>query len=43
MVLMSEKYLKGSKNSRKIPRNDFAPNEFKKHIRTFENIFKYLK
>jgi hypothetical protein len=29
---MAEKYLKGSKNSRKIPRHGLAPNELKKYI-----------
>jgi hypothetical protein len=43
MFLMSEKYLEGSKNSRKILRYDLAPNELKNIFRTFENIFKYLK
>jgi hypothetical protein len=40
---MSKKYLEGSKKSRKITRNDLAPNELKNVFRAFENIFKYLK
>jgi hypothetical protein len=34
---------KGSKNFRKIPRHDLAPNELKNIFRTFENVLKYLK
>jgi hypothetical protein len=30
--LISENYLEGSKNFRKIPRHDLAPNELKNHI-----------
>jgi hypothetical protein len=29
---MSEKYLEGSKKSRKISRHDLAPNELKKYL-----------
>jgi hypothetical protein len=43
LFLKSGKYLEGSKNSRKIPRHDLAPNELKNIFRIFENIFKYLK
>jgi hypothetical protein len=41
--LISEKYLEGSKKSRKIPRHDLAQMNSKNIFRTFENIFKYLK
>jgi hypothetical protein len=30
--LISENYLEGFKNSRKLPKHDLAPNELKKHI-----------
>jgi hypothetical protein len=33
--LMSEKYLEGSKNSRKILKHDLAPNELKTIFITF--------
>jgi hypothetical protein len=33
---MSKKYLKGSKNSRKISRHDLEPNDLKNIFRTFE-------
>jgi hypothetical protein len=35
---MSEKYLEGSKSSRKISRHDLVPNELKNIFRTFENL-----
>jgi hypothetical protein len=37
--LISEKYPKGSKNSRKIPGNDLAPIKLKKHIWNFWKCF----
>jgi hypothetical protein len=32
LFLMSEKYLEGSKNSRKISRHDLTPNELKTYL-----------
>jgi hypothetical protein len=32
---MPENYLKGYKNSRKLPRHDLKLNELKKHIQNF--------
>jgi hypothetical protein len=43
LYLTSEKYLEGTKNTRKIPRHDLASNEQKNIFRAFENVFNYLK